>query len=144
MHSWKNLENLPNQFQEAELNLFKQVKKWANSQWWHKHHPMWQSHSCTCITLRQGHLHCTWSSQSSGKKKTTPSRETWFPGIDNTVKRMINRCIACPSKHPDPLKMSRLPPDPRHTMYMDFCVPFWQESIYFLSSMHSHNFQKLK
>ena len=41
---------------------------------------------------------------------------------------MMKNCIACqangPSNHPDPLQMTPLPPDPWHTVHMDFCVPF--------------------
>ena len=41
---------------------------------------------------------------------------------------MIDKCIACqangPSNHLDPLQMSPLPPDPWHTVHMDFCGPF--------------------
>ena len=52
----------------------------------------------------------------------------WFPGIDDTVQRMIKNCITCqangPSNHPDPLQMTPLPPDPWHTVHMDFCGPF--------------------
>lgn len=58
---------------------------------------------------------------------------TLFPGIDNAVQSMIDKCIAyqanVPSNHPNPLHMSPpvVPPDPWHTVHMDFCGPFPSE-----------------
>ena len=44
---------------------------------------------------------------------------------------MIDNCIAyqanVPSNRPDSLQMSPLPPDPWHTVHMDFCGPFPSE-----------------
>ena len=52
----------------------------------------------------------------------------WFPGIDKTVKDMIGSCIACQANSnpnpPSPLKMNELPPEPWHTVHLDFCGPF--------------------
>ena len=54
--------------------------------------------------------------------------KVWFPKIDHEVKEMINQCVLCQASGPenrhDPLQMSPLPPEPWHTVYMDFCSPF--------------------
>ena len=129
--SWRNVEKLPQQFQGAdhtELNRFKQVR-----------HELTVNYQTNVIlrdrrivipaALRdkavsiahEGH-------QGLVKTKQLLREKIWFPGIDNTVKRVIDKCIACqangPSNHPDPLQMSPLPPDPWHTVHMDFCGPF--------------------
>ena len=59
------------------------------------------------------------------KTKKLLREKVWFPGID---KQIINRCVACqangPENRPDPLQMSPLPPEPWHTVHVDFCGPF--------------------
>ena len=54
--------------------------------------------------------------------------KVWFSGIEATVKQPIGNCIACqandPENHPEPLQMSTLPPEPWHTVHVDFCGPF--------------------
>ena len=51
-----------------------------------------------------------------------------FPGIEARVKQLIGNCIACqangPENHPEHLQMSTLPPEPWHTVHVDFCGPF--------------------
>ena len=129
--SWRNIEKLPQKFQNAdrtELNRFKQIQ-----------HELTVNVKTNiilrdrCIVVpaalrdkaisiaHEGH-------QGLVKTKQLLREKIWFPGIDDTVKRMINKCIVCqangPSNHPDPLQMSPLPPDPWHTVHMDFCGPF--------------------
>ena len=62
------------------------------------------------------------------KTKKLLREKVWFPGIDEMAKRAIKNCIACqangPENHPEPLKMSLLPPTPWHTVNVDFCGPF--------------------
>ena len=62
------------------------------------------------------------------KTKKLLREKVWFPGIDEEVKRIIDSCIPCqangPENRPDPLQMSPLPPEPWHTVHMDFCGPF--------------------
>ena len=54
--------------------------------------------------------------------------KVWYPVIEATVKQLIGNCIACqangPENHPEPLQMSTLPPETRHTVHIDFCGPF--------------------
>lgn len=44
------------------------------------------------------------------------------------MKQAVDQCIACqanrPATRPDPLQMSPLPPEPWHTVHVDFCGPF--------------------
>ena len=62
------------------------------------------------------------------KTKQLLREKIWFPGIDEQVTVMIKNCLACqantPANRPDPLKMSPLPPEPWHTIHIDFCGPF--------------------
>ena len=62
------------------------------------------------------------------KTKKLLREKVWFPGIEEKVKVAIQNCIACqangPGNHPQPLKMSPLPPKPWHTVNVDFCGPF--------------------
>ena len=58
------------------------------------------------------------------KTKKLLREKVWFPGIDDQVKEMVEKCIPCqangPENKPDPLQMSPLPPEPWHTVHMDF------------------------
>ncbi len=51
--------------------------------------------------------------------------KVWFPLIDDKVKQMIDECITCQANGPEnrlqPLQMSPLPPEPWHTVHVDFC-----------------------
>ena len=62
------------------------------------------------------------------KTKKLLHEKVWFPGIDECVKQAISKCMACqangPENRPDPLQMSPLPPEPWHTVHVDFCGPF--------------------
>ena len=62
------------------------------------------------------------------KTKKLLREKIWFPGIEEQAKQMIDRCIPCqangPQNKPDPSQMSPLPPEPWHTVHMDFCGPF--------------------
>ena len=129
--SWRNIEELPEQFRgadRAELNRFKQVQ-----------HELTVNHE-TNIILRDSRIVVPAALRDKAvsiaheghqglvKTKQLLREKIWFPGIDDTVQRMIKNCIACqangPSNHPDPLQMTPLPPDPWHTVHMDFCGPF--------------------
>ena len=61
------------------------------------------------------------------KTKKLLREKVWFPGIDECVKQAISKCMACqangPENCPDPLQMSPLPPEPWHTVHVDFCGP---------------------
>ena len=50
---------------------------------------------------------------------------------------MIDKCIPCqangPENRPDPLQMSPLPPEPWHTLHVDFCGPFPTEEYLFVA-----------
>ena len=62
------------------------------------------------------------------KTKKLLREKVWFPRIDEETKQMIDKCIPCqangPENRPDPLQMSPLPPEPWHTLHVDFCGPF--------------------
>ena len=62
------------------------------------------------------------------KTKKLLREKVWFPGIDKKVKQMIDQCVICqasgPGSHPEPLQMSPLPPEPWHTVNVDFGGPF--------------------
>lgn len=62
------------------------------------------------------------------KTKQLVREKIWFPGIDKTVEEMIGGCLACQANSipnpPTPLKMNELPPEPWHTIHLDFCGPF--------------------
>lgn len=62
------------------------------------------------------------------KPKKLLREKVWFPGIEEKVKQLISNCIACqangPENRPEPLQMSTLPPEPWHTLHIDFCGPF--------------------
>ena len=62
------------------------------------------------------------------KTKILLREKVWFPRIEATAKQLIGNCIDCqangPENHPKPLQMSTLPPEPWHTVHVDFCGPF--------------------
>ena len=62
------------------------------------------------------------------KTKQLLREKIWFPGIDEEVKKVVGDCFACqangPDQCPDQLQMSPLPPEPWHTVHVDFCGPF--------------------
>jgi len=62
------------------------------------------------------------------KTKQLIREKVWFPKIDHEVECLLSSCLACqangPNPKPDPLKMSSLPPEPWHTVHIDFCGPF--------------------
>ena len=62
------------------------------------------------------------------KTKQLLREKVWFPKIDQEVESLLAGCVACqacgPETRPDPLQMSPLPPEPWHTVHIDFCGPF--------------------
>ena len=62
------------------------------------------------------------------KTKQLLREKVWFPKIDDRVKIKVEQCVACQAissgSRPDPLQMSPLPPEPWHTVHIDFCGPF--------------------
>ena len=62
------------------------------------------------------------------KTKKLLREKVWFPGIDNLAKQTIDNCISCQTNgrtsRPEPLQMTKLPPQPWHTVNIDFCGPF--------------------
>ena len=62
------------------------------------------------------------------KTKKLIREKIWFPGIDELTKRIVDSCIPCqangPESHPEPVQMTVLPPEPWHTVNVDFCGPF--------------------
>ena len=66
--------------------------------------------------------------QGLTKTKQLIREKICFPSIDAMVKKTVGSCIACqcvtPAKPLVPLKMSRMPPTPWHTVHLDFLGPF--------------------
>ena len=62
------------------------------------------------------------------KTKTLVREKVWFPGSDTFSQDIVSNCLACqangPDIRPDPLCMTSLPPEPWHTLNIDFCGPF--------------------
>jgi len=62
------------------------------------------------------------------KTKQLLREKVWFPGIDMMAKQLTDSCLSCQATngatHPEPLIMSELPPEPWHTLHIDFCGPF--------------------
>ena len=61
------------------------------------------------------------------KVKQLLHEKVYFPGTDKAAEDMIKNCLPCQCvSHPDPpepLKMSKLPPGPWHTLNIDFLGP---------------------
>jgi transposase InsO family protein len=61
------------------------------------------------------------------KTKRLLRGKVWFPGIDAQAKSMIEKCIPCqaatPTKHHEPLQMTKLPDGPWQKLSADFCGP---------------------
>ena len=66
--------------------------------------------------------------QGLAKTKKILREKVWFPKIDTLAQQMLQNCIACqanePENSPEHLKMTCLPPEPWHTVNIDFCGPF--------------------
>ena len=128
---WHNLEKLSEQFKDAditELKLFKQVKDdlTINDQ---SNIMLRGSRIVIPKALRDRAISIAHEGhQGLVKTKQLLHEKIWFPRIDDSVKQKINKCIVCQANssgnHPDPLQMSPLPPEPWHTVHMDFCGPF--------------------
>ena len=65
--------------------------------------------------------------QGLTKTKQLLREKIWFPSIDSSVKKIVDACIPCqsttPAHPPVPLKMSKMPPTPWHTVHIDFLGP---------------------
>ena len=128
---WHSLDKLPQQFKDADikdLQMFKRVKdeltvnEQANIILRGSRIVIPKALRNRAISIaHEGH-------QGLVKTKQLLREKVWFPGIDDNVKQKIDKCIACQANssgsHPDPLQMSPLPPEPWHTVHMDFCGPF--------------------
>jgi hypothetical protein len=61
------------------------------------------------------------------KTKRLVREKVWFPGIDAQAKSMIEKCIPCqaatPTKHHEPLQITKLPDGPWQKLSADFCGP---------------------
>ena len=130
-HAWNELDNLPQNFKDAdraELQLFKRVKDelTVNDQ---ANVILRGSRMVVPKALRERAISIAHEGhQGLVKTKQLLREKIWFPGIDDNVKNAIDKCIACQANssgsRPDPLQMSPLPPEPWHTVHMDFCGPF--------------------
>ncbi|CAB3998121.1 uncharacterized protein K02A2.6-like, partial [Paramuricea clavata] len=62
------------------------------------------------------------------KTKQLLREKVWYPGIDKLAKHTVDTCLLCqangPNSHQEPLRMTTLPPQPWHTVNIDFCGPF--------------------
>ncbi|CAB4013330.1 Transposon Tf2-9 poly [Paramuricea clavata] len=62
------------------------------------------------------------------KTKQLLREKVWYPGIDKLAKHTVDTCLLCqangPNSHQQPLRMTTLPPQPWHTVNIDFCGPF--------------------
>ena len=79
----------------------------------------------TPLTLRQRLVNIAHESHCGvSKTKSIMRDKVYFPGLDELVETTLRNCLPCKAvsrpDHPPPLKMSSLPPDPWHTVNMDF------------------------
>ncbi|CAB4039796.1 PREDICTED: uncharacterized protein K02A2.6-like [Paramuricea clavata] len=62
------------------------------------------------------------------KTKQLLREKVWYPGIDKLAKHTVDTCLLCQANGPnspqEPLRMTTLPPQPWHTVNIDFCGPF--------------------
>ena len=62
------------------------------------------------------------------KTKQLLREKVWYPGIDKLAKHTVDTCLLCqangPNSRQEPLRMTTLPPQPWHTVNIDFCGPF--------------------
>ena len=80
------------------------------------------------FTLRQRLVNIAHESHCGvSKTKSIMRDKVYFPGLDELVETTLRNCLPCKAvsrpDHPPPLKMSTLPPDPWHTVNMDFLGP---------------------
>ncbi|XP_061877148.1 uncharacterized protein K02A2.6-like isoform X1 [Entelurus aequoreus] len=65
--------------------------------------------------------------QGIAKTKVLLREKVWFPGIDQQAETIIKTCLACQANTPvtrtEPLKMSKLPESPWHSVSADFYGP---------------------
>ncbi len=62
------------------------------------------------------------------KTKQLLCEKVWYLGIDKLAKNAVDACILCQANRshgpPEPLCVTTLPPQPWHTVNIDFCGPF--------------------
>lgn len=69
------------------------------------------------------------SHQGVVKTKQHIRERVWFPGIDKLVEDAVKSCIPCQASYPgpscrDPIMPTPLPPEPWHSLAIDFAGPF--------------------
>ena len=129
---WHKIDNLPAEHQEAnttELKLFSKIKDELTVGEDGLDIVLKSSRIVVPAELREKAIALAHEGhQGLVKTKCLLREKVWFPGIDQSVKRAIETCLACqangPDSRPNPLQMSPLPPAPWHTLHIDFCGPF--------------------
>ena len=62
------------------------------------------------------------------KTKQLLREKVWWPGIDNQIEKLIQKCIPCQAQaspaRREPLHMTQMPDKPWQTVYADLCGPF--------------------
>ena len=149
--SWRNIDKLPQQFQDVdrtELNHFKQIQHnlTVNGQ--------------TNIILRDRHIVVPAALRDKAisiahgghqglvKTKQLLHEKIWFPGIDDAVKKMIEKCIACQANGSSITQNLSRCLLYRLTLGTQFIwtsvIPFLQGTTYLLSLMRTHDSLRLK
>lgn len=69
------------------------------------------------------------SHQGIVKTKQYIREKVWFPGIDRLVENAVKSCIPCQASYPgatvrEPVIPTPLPPEPWHSLAIDFSGPF--------------------
>ena len=87
-----------------------------------------QSLQSTCVDLaHKSHLGML-------KTKRLLRSKVWFPGLDDLVEKKVKTCIACQANGPEekkpPIQATELPPNPWHSVGVDFFGPY--QNIYLM------------
>ena len=99
----------------VDLKAFQKVK---NELTINEHYGVILRGSCIVLlrSLRLQAIHIAHEGQGLVKTKQLLREKVWYPGIDKLAKQAVDNCILCqangPNSHPEPLRMSTLPPEP--------------------------------